>query len=79
MPDDVVLGEDADDFRRKCFAMYGSVSLAFDFFTHSVFHEVTLRSVLVQRSSENIPISCSHLTGNLLDLLNHGTSLKNDL
>lgn len=26
MPEDVVLGEDADDFRRKCFAMYDSVS-----------------------------------------------------
>ena len=68
MPDDIVLGEDAHDFRQKCFAMYDLFLLTSDLLLIS--QKVTPKSDRLQRSSENIPISCSHLIGNLLDSLN---------
>ena len=40
--------------------------------TH-VSQKVTPKSDRLQRSSENIPISCSHLSGNLLDSLNQNS------
>jgi hypothetical protein len=30
VPEDIVLGEEADDFRQKCFAMYDLFFLTFD-------------------------------------------------
>lgn len=68
MPDDIVLGEDAHDFRQKCFAMYDPFFLTFNLLLIS--QKVTLKSVRLLRSFENIPISCSRLIGNLLDSLN---------
>lgn len=40
------------------------------FYSLCISKKVTLKSVRLQRSSENIPISCSQLIGNLLDSLN---------
>ena len=37
VPEDVILGEDADDFRRKCFAMYDSVCFGLYSPTHYQF------------------------------------------
>ena len=68
MLDEIVLGEDALDFRQKCFAVYDLLFLTFDLIL--MYLEVTLKSVQLQRSSEKIPISCSRLIGNLLDSLN---------
>ena len=69
VPEDVVLSELADDFRRKCFAMYALFLVGFLWgeLLMQLFLEI-LRSVQVLLSSGSIPISYSRRNGCSRDL-----------